>query len=291
MINTRKTKSTFNGSGHHFHGHDMDDLIIRTMTTHLNHPAPDACLGTETHLFNVLLTAKSCTYKLDMSKELWLNIGRWSRLIKEYIRKDDLEEFIQLSKVIYTREARMGATTEMKFIAPERADKKHRWGGCLMGVVFRGEYDNYPTITLYSRTTYLGYMGLLDAAIIHLIATMISDGHPEKISFRWYITSMQLHSFKSLPYMFTNTGWWESMNNWEQNRGFISTLPPTWRECMRWYCRLMDAFRKEGIKMMDTEKYGPYKRVKRRWLEHTDNIPGSCTASLPVSRLTFEKAQ
>lgn len=291
MMNKRKTKSGFNGTGHHFHGRDIDDLIVRTMNAHLDHPAPDACLGTETHLFNVLLTAKSCAYTLDMSKELWLNVGRWSRLIKEYISKDELEQFIRLSKVIYTREARMGATTEMKFIAPVRSDKRHRWGGCLLAVVFRGEYDNHPTLTLYTRTTYMGYMGLLDAGIAHLIAGMISGGHPERISFRWYITSMQLHSFKSLPYMFTNEVWWNRLVESELDRSLIAHMPPTWRECMRWYCRLMDSFRKEGVKMMETEKYGPYKRVKRRWLEHTDNLAITVPRSLPIGRLTFEKAQ
>jgi len=291
MINKRKTKSVFKGAGHHFHGRDIDELIVKTMNGHLDHPAPDACLGTETHLFNVLLTANSCAYTLDMSKELWLNVGRWSRLIKEYISKDDLEQFIRLSKVIYTREARMGATTEMRFLSPIREPKKHRWGGCLMGVVFRGEYDNYPTLTLYTRTTYMGYMGLLDAAIIHLLATMISDGHPERVNFRWYIASMQLHSFKSLPYMFTNNTWWNKLVSAELDRSRIAHMTPTWRECMRWYCRLMDAFRKEGVKMMDTEKYGPYKRVKRRWLEHTDNLAITVPHSSPVSRLTFEKAQ
>ena len=160
-----------------------------------------------------------------------------------------------------------------------------------MGVVFRGEYDNYPTLTLYTRTTYMGYMGLLDAGIAHLIASLISDGHPERISFRWYITSMQLHGFKSLPYMFTNEKWWTTLVEAELDRSQIAHMTPTWRECMRWYCRLMDAFRKEGVKMMDTEKYGPYKRVKRRWLEHTDNLAITVPRSLPIGRLTFEKAE
>jgi len=291
MINRRKTKSNFNGAGHHFHGKNIDDLIVGTMNKHLNHPAPDACLGTETHLFNVLLTAKSCKYTLDVSQELWLNVGRWSRLIKEYINKEHLERFIRISKTIYSRDNRLGATTEMKFIDPIRSEKKHRLGGCLLGVVFRGEYDNYPTLTLYSRTCYIGYMGLLDAGIMHLLATLITDGHPEKISLRWYITSMQLHSFKSLPYMFTNKKWWDILVDAEFDRSQIAQMTPTWRECMRWYCRLMDAFRKEGVRMMDTEKYGPYKRVKRRWLEHTDNLPASVLSSLLISRLTFEKAQ
>jgi len=290
MTRKRKTKSNFNGNGHHYHGKDIDSMIYCAMARHLEHPSPDACLGTETHLFNVVLTAKSCKYTLDMGEELWLNMGRWSRLIKEYISKDSLETFLRCSKIIYRCEARQGATTEMKFIDPIRSEKKHRWGGCLMGITYRGEYDNHPTLTLYSRTTYMGYMGLLDAAIVHVLANMISDNHPEKISLRWHISSMQLHSFKSLPYMFTNELWYRCLNDWEKNRSIIPSLKPTWRECMRWYCRICEHFDAQGNAMMDTEKYGPLKRVKRRWLEHNNYLPMSVPSVL-VNRLTFEKAQ
>ena len=167
--------------------------------------------------------------------------------------------------MIYNGEARNGANTEMKFIDPIRTEKKHKWGGCLMGVVFRGSIKDCPVLTLYSRTTYLGYMGMLDAAIAYLLAKEISNGKPETIAFRWYINSMQFHFFKSLPYMFTCDELYQQLNEYTEDINGIVTTKPTWLGCAKWYSRVLLHYKNEGINMVETEKYGPFKRIKRTY--------------------------
>ena len=255
---------------HEIIGNDIRDAVWKAMDYQLNSKEVDTWIGSETSLFNVLIYAKSCTYNFDVGKELYLNIGRWSRLIKEYIDRYSLDLFIEQSKYLYKGNGRDGAVTEMHFKEPKRAELKHRWGGCLIGATFRGEKESKkakPTLSFFSRTSYIGYMGLLDVAIASLIAREISEGFESTIEFRWYLTTVQYHFFKSLPFMFTQPKLIAKLEAVAEHRN-IDGLPPTWRGCCQHYNRICNNFNEHGAEMCKYEKYGPYKRVKRRFLQH-----------------------
>ena len=277
-------------NGHLVSASTITSMMVKAVRYHMNHPAPDSVLGIETHLSDTLLQAKSCRYDFDLGLDMYLNVGRWSRLIKEYVDKNAVERFIFQAQYILQGNARKGAVTEMRFKDPIRSEKKHKWGGCLMGAVFRGERGHEPTLIFYSRTTYLGYMGQLDAAVASVLARMISPKFYKEFRFKWYIANMQFHCFKSLPYMYTRSVLDKKLIYYNDNRNEISKLPPTWRDVLKWYIRMIDHYELHGEQMVEIEKYGPYKRVKRRWLEHqgvwTDKIP----PSLPISKLGFSKA-
>lgn len=266
---------------------DISECMRNTITHMLNYPEPDAVLNIESHFFDVILFAQSCAYDLDVGKELWLNKQRWSRLMREYVPKEPLERFVSQAKEILDGKARDGATANMFFRDPDRYAKKHRWGGCLMGATFRGDNRKFvPQLTFYSRTTYMGYMALLDAGIAHNIARLI--GPYEDIHFRWYISSCQLHCFKTLPYIFSKPNLKKDMLAQIKVGQFRS---PTWKHICNWYCKIVQAYEKYGKNMLAHEKYGPFKRIKRRWMEHmgysTKNVP----PSLSISDLGFEKCE
>jgi hypothetical protein len=273
----------------------------------LNCPEPDAVLSIETHLFNVTLAANSCQYHLDVGKELWLNQSRWSRLIKEYVAAEALERFISQCLEIVNGDARLGATANFLFRDPDRYAKKHRWGGCLMGAVFRGDNKKSgpATLTFYSRTTYMGYMGMLDACIAHCMANeitrrwigvdhvknyMMADDH--NIQFRWHIGSMQLHAFKTLPFIFSQPDLFSRLK-------FLASQPkakdmtPTWKHTSNWYRKIREHWDGAGHDVdtfLNGEKYGPFRRIKRRWCEHMGYLSKHIPPSLKPDQLDFDKA-
>lgn len=280
--------------GHIFHQPTITEVMFRTIRDQLNHPNPDVVSNIETHLFNVLLIADSCEFELDVGKQLWLNKQRWSRLIREYVSRHALHRFIDQSKEIMSGKARDGATCNMMFRDPKRYATKHRWGGCLMGVTFigpRSDGSGKPTITFLSRTTYIGYMGLLDAGIAHVMARYIC-GDPSQIAFRWLITSSQLHAFKTLPLIFSDKALFNRLQvvSARVARGERRD-PPTWIEIAKWYNKLLKAWETHGMNMLEAEKYGPFKRIKRRWMEHMGYLNKNIPPSLSIQTLNFEKSE
>lgn len=287
-----------NGLGWFLTAPDITQLMANAVRGHLDCPEPDAVLNIETHLFNVTLQAETCDYNLDVGKELWLNKGRWSRLMKEYVPIEPLNRFTSQACEILAGDARLGATANMMFRDPDRFDKKHRWGGCLMGATFRGDNDKSgPAIlTFYSRTTYMGYMALLDAAIANRTAAQIAKAAGlslADISFRWHLSSQQLHCFKTLPYVYSQPDLLKQVESLEKRRTLLKSdsIPPTWRNLGAWYCKVVDAWAKfkNCDKMLASEKYGPWKRIKRRWLEHEGHLNKHVPPSLMVNELDFEK--
>lgn len=312
--------------GWNFHGSTISDLMAKTIRAHLDLPKPDAVLNIETHLFNVTLEADSCEYDLDVGKHLWLNKQRWSRLMREYVPREPLERFIDQAVEILSGEARLGATANMMFRDPDRYAKKHRWGGCIMGATFRGDNRKAgkATLTFYSRTTYIGYMGLLDAAIGNRIAAAIAKRFAAKlnevnesqiaepvfpkwgatIAFRWHISSMQLHCFKTLPYIYSQSDLMQRLEKYAKQKRAVDALPPTWKHISKWYAKVTNGWAEFRSKhrgaitdeqvvplWLDTEKYGPFRRIKRRWCEFKKLSKKHVPPSLPVHQLDFSKCE
>lgn len=295
----------------------ITELMAKAIRGHIDCPAPDAVLNIETHLFNTVLVADSCTFDLDVGKHLWLNKQRWSRLVKEYVPREPLDRFVGQACEIMSMQSRLGATANFLFRDPDRYEKKHRWGGCLMGATFRGDNRKAgpATLTFYSRTTYIGYMGLMDAGLAHVIAGEIARqlgrGNASMIGFRWYISSQQLHCFKTLPYIYSQPDLFNRLERFARNPRTIAKAPPTWKHIAKWYVKVKQRWDDTAQEtwghyeiptpgagdmqrccqaMLAKEKYGPFKRIQRRWLEHmgysTKNVP----PSLMISALDFDKA-
>lgn len=272
---------------------DITKLMARSIRSHMDLDEPDAVLNIETHLYDVHLRAESAAYNLDVGRELWLNKGRWSRLTREYVPLEPLERFIGQAQEIMSGQSRQGATANMMFRDPDRYAKKHRWGGCLMGATFRGSPKDKrkSTLTFFSRTTYMGYMALLDAAIAHCIARAITEGHPEKVAFEWIITSQQLHCFKTLPYIFSQPSLMDRLEAYGKKDPTKGSMPPTWYHLTKWYRKVLEAWKMHGKDMLDHEKYGPFKRIKRRWMEHEGHSTKNLPPKLMVDTLDFSKSE
>lgn len=288
---------SYTGGGWFHHSPTITDLMHETFRGMLIHKHPSAILNIETHFFDVTLAADSCEYTVDIGKEVWLNRSRWSRLTREYVPREGLCQFIEGAADILEGNARSGACISMLFNDPRRFAKKHRWGGCLQAATFRGDLNDRPTLTFYSRTSYLGYMGLLDAAIASVIARTICEQFTDvplsEIGFRWHLTSAQLHHFKSLPFIYSQPDIMEMVES-QARYGDEPNPPPALEHIGNWYAKVHSAWESSGHdpeKMLAIEKYGPFRRIKRRWLEHMGHLDKNIPPSLTPSQLDFTKCQ
>lgn len=275
------------------HGQTIGQSLERIFDAVLGMEKPDAILNIETHLFNTMIHSETCDFEFDIGKSLWLNKSRWTRLINEYINRKSMDIFIEQSQTIYSNNARDGASTIFHFRQPVRSPRKHRWGGCLGMLVYHGSYHNQPTLTMYSRTCYLGYISFLDAAIAHVVSKKITGWDPEAkeypISFRWHIATAQVHHFKSLPYIYSRPEHMELLEELVNTRAYgkLKYTSPCLYYICDWYHKVINAWGRYGLKMLENEKYGPFKRIKRRWMEHKGYLTKNVPPSLKVSQLDF----
>jgi len=259
---------------------------------HLYKPEVDYYATIGTNLNNVILEAQSMEFEFDL-RSLWLNRSRWTRLTREYLNGPETTDFVRRSREILTDKGRNGVITQMQFATVQRYAKKHKWGGCLMSATFRGHRKRniIPTLTLHSRVSYNCYMLGMDFCLAHVLAREISQGDPGQIRLQWHFDVLQTHSFKSLPFIYSQPDLLaELVRSGKQepnidDEGFRNEYP-TWRAIGKWWDTVR-RYEEEG-KTVAEEVYGPLKRIRRRWEEHKQGI---YVPSVRVEELDFGKVE
>lgn len=77
-----------------------------------------------------------------------------------------------------------------------------RWGSCMLAVSYKALPR--PQITLYSRTSYLGYIGALDLTVAWMLGRVLANAmgiKVEDIAFVWMNEAIQWHNFKSAAFV------------------------------------------------------------------------------------------
>jgi hypothetical protein len=263
-------------------------LWAKTVRNHLYREEVDLYLGIGTNLNDVILVADSAEYDFNL-QEVWLNSSRWTRLVHEYLNPVDLTAFVRNARIIMDGKGKNGVITNMPFRPVERrADlRRHKWGNCLMAATFRGTPGSRvkPTLTLHSRVSYNGYMLGLDMGVAHCLAREIARGDTDEVSINWHLDVMQLHSFKSLPYLYTQPdlmGVLQAIGEGEMGYERF----PTWKSISRWWVKVLE-FEDMG-KHWSEEKYGPYKRIRKRYAEFQE---GKLVPSCHIEELDFSKVE
>lgn len=233
--------------------------------------------------------ADHATFEMDIGRDIWVTPTRWTTLTRQYVDPEKLFQWLEKVKEISTYNRGITAM-DMQSVKYQKVESnarasRRKHGGCMRMVTYRAFPQ--PTVTLFSRTSYLGYIGGLDMLLayklVELACDMIGDGlRPEQFQFRWMCDTWQFHGFKSMAYIF-NTGQDKLMTlsdkGWERNVGRTVTingvkreiLPldemPTWKLIRYWWKRLerQDA---EG-KLYQDMKYGAEKRIRRRFHAQT----------------------
>jgi hypothetical protein len=267
--------------------HTLSDLwrdsVRRMWRGTLENKGIDFVASIDTISYDNLLAADSMAFNLDMGRDLWLNKQRWTRLVRQYLDPSETERFLERSASIGKSEGKRGVVTAMHCAGVTRESKKHRWGNCMLGFSFRGlRNKGQPTLTLHSRVSYIAYIGGLDLALAHVLAREIGkriEVPVEDFAFRWHVDALQFHGFKSLPFLYKSE-FVVDLENTALRQKF-----PTIKLVGRWWDKIIADT--EAGKPLEAEKYGPLRRVRRRYAEYAnkDFLPTVTVEDLDLSPL------
>jgi hypothetical protein len=171
----------------------------------------DVISTVDVQIHNVIAEASSMAWEFDL-KDMWLTSSRWSMLVNQYIDPEALEAWIGQCTGRIGLKGRGIAVMRTKTVKPRGGEatghtnkETRRWGSCMLAISYKAKPR--PQITLYSRTSYLGYIGALDLSVAWMCARYLAKemGIPvEQFSFVWMIEAIQWHNFKSLAYLLNN---------------------------------------------------------------------------------------
>jgi len=264
------------------------DSMRRMWRGTLDNGGIDFVASIDTISYDNLLACESMAFDLDLGRDLWLNRSRWTRLVRQYLDASDTAQFLDRSADIGLGEGKRGVVTQMPCASVRREAKKHRWGNCMLGFTYRGvrrngKFDERPTITMHSRVSYIAYIGGLDLGLAHVLGREIGrriEVPVEEFRFRWHVDSLQFHGFKSLPLLYRQ----EYIADLENPS--LRSEYPTIKLVGRWWDQVVRDH-EAGIPL-DEQKYGPLRRIRRRYQEYVDEefLPSCHVKTLDLSPLT-----
>jgi hypothetical protein len=172
----------------------------------------DLISSVDVQIHDVVAEADSMVWDFDL-KDAWLTKARWSMMVKQYLDPDELENFIGLCTGRIGLKNRGVAVLRTNKVKPRggaatgHTNKQTRtWGSCMLNISYKA--IPVPQITLYSRTSYLGYIGALDIGIAYMVGKYLARELGVDVSrfkFVWYNQAIQWHNFKSMAYMLNHT--------------------------------------------------------------------------------------
>lgn len=162
----------------------------------------------DVQIHDIIAEADSMEWDFDF-KDAWLTKSRWSMMVRQYLDPEDLEAWIgRVTAKIGTRNRGI-AVLRTKVVKPRggaatgHTNKETRsWGSCMLNISYKALPT--PQITLYSRTSYLGYIGALDLSVAYVVGKYLAKElgiSVADIKFVWVNQAIQWHNFKSLAYM------------------------------------------------------------------------------------------
>lgn len=267
-------KFTFDNEPNIVQAKDMTELWRKCNDSILwaNKDKLDYYSSLDTMIGDCIGMSETAEFDLNIGRDLWVTPSRWNTLIRQYVDPQRLFEWLEGVKDIATYNRGICALNfsdvQRTVVASNARANRRKWGGCMRYLTYRAFPK--PTVTLYSRTSYLGYIGGLDMLCAHKLAAMAcdmltADGlRLEDIAFRWHCEMWQFHGFKSMAYIF-GTGQDKLMRRkvWPEDKLGPEENYPTWKLVRNWWRRIekQDA---EG-KPYDEMKYGAEKRIRRRY--------------------------
>lgn len=173
---------------------------------HATHDEIDLITSVDVQIHNTVSEADSMEWDFDL-KNMWLTKGRWSMMVKQYLDPDDTTAWLAKCVTGIGLKGRGINVLRTRVVKPRGGAhvgnrETRRWGSCMLNVSYKAVPR--PQITLYSRTSYLGYIGALDLSVAWQLGRYLAkelDCHVEDFRFVWYNEALQWHNFKSLAYL------------------------------------------------------------------------------------------
>jgi len=172
----------------------------------------DVISTVDVQIHDIMGEAASMKWDFDF-KSAWLTKSRWSMMVRQYIDPEELEAWIGRCTSRIGLRGRGVAVFRTKVVAPRGGaatghtnKETRRWGSCMLNISYKALPT--PQITLFSRTSYLGYIGALDLSVAWMVGSYLAKEmgvSVERFKFVWVNQAIQWHNFKSLAYMLNHT--------------------------------------------------------------------------------------
>lgn len=149
---------------------------------------------------------------------------------------------------------------------------RRRWGSCMLNLSFRR--NPVPTVTLNSRTTYFGYLALVDVSVARAYAAEcaeITGVNLSDIHFVWHLDLAQFHGFRSLAWMLGDDEIRAELDEHVDNRLEFPTRQVQgnqvgFRKALDGYARILKSDRANVL--YGDESFSSFARIRRRF--HTE---------------------
>jgi len=268
-----------------FHANTMTELHD-TMCTALIDAGPDeldVISSVDVQIHNIIAEAESMEWDFDM-KDMWLTKSRWTMMVNQYIDPDDFQAWLnQITSKIGTKKRGI-CLLRTKTVAARGGEatghsnkETRRWGSCMLGLSYKA--IPAPQITLYSRTSYLGYIGALDLTVAWMAGKVLADAmgiDVKDIRFVWMNEAIQWHNFKSLAFLLNHPDpkrrkkyrrlMMKPAKKLKDSEKEKIKASPALRLSRKWLAKVIKED-KDGVTYGDMT-YNTYRRIRRRW--HTE---------------------
>lgn len=246
--------------------------------------------SSEVGLDNMTLGVRSFAIPdMDLSR-LWLTQSRWNTMVRQYVNPDALDTTLGMVETHLTKPRKSGTATlrltptdadldeageevielQTNLVQGKKSGRqvRRRWGSCMLALTYRNVPR--PTVTLTSRTTYFGYLAIMDVMVANVFAQKCADIvgiNLENVRFVWHINLAQYHGFRSLAYPAGNPRFLKFLNQCVDNEDRCKQLKAEGRmgilRTLTGYRRILTSDR-EG-RLYGDESFSSFCRVRRRF--------------------------
>jgi len=261
---------------------DLHNVMCQSLI-HAPKTQLDMVTSVDVQMHNVMAQADSMAWDFNL-KSTWLTPSRWTMMVRQYLDPEELQAWIDTVTTKIGLKGRGIAVMRTKIVKPRGGaatghtnKETRRWGSCMLAISYKAKPK--PQITLYSRTSYLGYIGALDLSVAWMIGNYLARAmgvSVESFQFVWMNEAIQWHNFKSLAYMLNND---DKVLRTQYRRLLVKpkkklkskelkTLEssPAIQLSRSWLQKIIESD-KAGETYGDMT-YNTYRRIRRRW--HTE---------------------
>lgn len=241
----------------------------------------DVISSVDVQIHNTISEAHSMEWDFDL-KSLWLTKSRWTMMCNQYLDGNELRDWIDVCAGRIGPKGRGIAVLRTKTVKPRGGaatghtnKETRRWGSCMLAISYKALPR--PQITLYSRTSYLGYLSALDLSVAWMCARYLAKAMKipvEAISFVWVNEALQYHNFKSMAHLLNHPEivWRNTYRaiiiKREVPEGYREELQtsPALTMTRRWMQNMVKLDRENQT--LGDMNYNTYRRIRRRY--HTE---------------------
>ena len=203
--------------------------------------------------FPNLLTAKSADLEADLA---WVGFtkARWTRFINRYVDKEELTRWLDRCQAAH------GPTSLMFRTKVKTGPREHTGGECLIALSYRPDPS---VLTLHSREGEFPQRALLDTVFAHLVIQAIGAKNTRVV---WQLGGLYTSLLHSIPFI--------------ESQGLMDQLIGGSGKTSKYLGYVVNHLKKDR----DNLKYGPAKRILKRW----EQIQAGELAPVPLKDLTLQ---